>query len=296
MTASSYADTLLGNCQPLAPMATDVEPKLSPMAGIRAVLFDIYGTLLISASGDIGASAGDHRIKALEQTATQLQLVFDRSAASVIDDFESEIASSHSDLKKQGVEYPEVDIVEIWQAVLSRVLDGDFGNRGSESIDFQRFAVEYEVRVNPVWPMPGVEATLAQLAASELVLGIVSNAQFFTPLLFPAFLGKTIEKFSFVPELSYFSYEHRQAKPGSFLYAMAQQQLELRGIQPAEVLHVGNDMLNDVAAAAGVGFRTALFAGDQRSLRMRRGDPRVEGVVADIIITELSQLTACLAR
>ena len=42
------------------------------------------------------------------------------------------------------------------------------------------------------------------------------------------------------------------------------------GVAPGEVLYVGNDMLNDVYAAGQVGFRTALFAGDQRSLRMRQ--------------------------
>jgi len=295
MTASRYVDTILGNCQPLAPLAADVEPKLSPLAGIRAVLFDIYGTLLISASGDIGASSGDHRIEAIAQTAELLGLRFNRSDAAVIHDFESEIARTHSNAKEQGVEYPEVDIVEIWRRALSQALDGDFGKRDSETLDVPRFALEYEVRVNPVWPMPGAEAILGQLAANQLVLGIVSNAQFFTPLLFPAFFGKSTKQFGFASELSYFSYEHRQSKPGSFLYRMAQQQLQLQGIQPAEVLHVGNDMLNDVAAAQSVGFRTALFAGDQRSLRMRTLDERVHGVVPDVIITELTQLTVCLA-
>ena len=37
-------------------------------------------------------------------------------------------------------------------------------------------------------------------------------------------------------------------------------------------------MLNDVAAAAAVGMRTALFAGDERSLRKRDSDERVAGI------------------
>ena len=39
---------------PLEPRPTGASPRLPRLAGIRAVLFDIYGTLLISASGDIG--------------------------------------------------------------------------------------------------------------------------------------------------------------------------------------------------------------------------------------------------
>ena len=38
------------------------------------------------------------------------------------------------------------------------------------------------------------------------------------------------------------------------------EQLAEEGIAAREVLYVGNDMLNDVAAASAVGFRTALFA------------------------------------
>jgi len=289
MIASKYADTILGNCQPLTPQATDVAPKLAQLDGIRAVLFDIYGTLLISASGDIGANAGDHRLEALRQTVGLFGFSLNSEPKSAMRAFEAEIAKTHADAKGQGVEHPEVDIVEIWQAVLPRIVDGGLGE-----VDLQRFSLEYEVRVNPVWPMPGVEATLSELAASELVLGIVSNAQFFTPLQFPALAGKTLEEFGFVPELSYFSHEHRQAKPGNYLYGLARRQLESQGIRPAEVMYVGNDMLNDVAAASTVGFRTALFAGDRRSLRLRTDDDRVQGVEADVVITELSQLTECL--
>ena len=45
---------------------------------------------------------------------------------------------------------------------------------------------------------------------------------------------------------------------------------------------------------AGTGMRTALFAGDARSLRMRETDPRVNGVDPDIVLTDLDQLIDCL--
>ena len=67
-----------------------------------------------------------------------------------------------------------------------------------------------------------------------------------------------------------------------------------QGISAEQVLYVGNDLLNDVMAAASVGFRTALFAGDQRSLRWRSGDARVEGIQPDVVITHLPQLLDCL--
>ena len=94
----------------------------------------------------------------------------------------------------------------------------------------------------------------------------------------------------------YFSYEHRRAKPGTDLYELAASELANQGISPTQVLYVGNDMLNDITAADQVGFRTALFAGDQRSLRLRSNDDRVHGVEADIVVTELPQLIECLTQ
>ena len=53
-------------------------------------------------------------------------------------------------------------------------------------------------------------------------------------------------------------------------------------------------MLKDVWTAAQAGCRTALFAGDERSLRLRKDDPRTQGLRPDVVLTELVQLPACL--
>ena len=42
--------------RPLEPLPTEVAGAGDALAGIRAVLFDVYGTLLISASGDVGTA------------------------------------------------------------------------------------------------------------------------------------------------------------------------------------------------------------------------------------------------
>ncbi len=40
--------------RPLVPKPTGVEPKIALLDGVRAVVFDIYGTLVISDAGEIG--------------------------------------------------------------------------------------------------------------------------------------------------------------------------------------------------------------------------------------------------
>ncbi|MGD8667822.1 MAG: hypothetical protein PVI58_17580, partial [Desulfobacterales bacterium] len=63
-----------------------------------------------------------------------------------------------------------------------------------------------------------------------------------------------------------------------------------KGIARSSTLVVGNDMLNDIYPAKKMGFQTALFAGDARSLRLRKDDPRCHDLRADLILTDLEQL------
>jgi putative hydrolase of the HAD superfamily len=71
---------------------------------------------------------------------------------------------------------------------------------------------------------------------------------------------------------------------------MAAEKLYSKGIQPVAVLYVGNDMLNDIYPANAIGFQTALFAGDRRSLRLRKDDPRCAALSPDLVVTDLGQL------
>ncbi len=155
-------------------------------------------------------------------------------------------------------------MLSIWRQTLTQLAaQRTFSTSGSASgVDVPRLAIEYEMRINPTWPMPGAEDCLRALAARQKRLGIVSNAQFFTEFLFPAFFHQTLGELGFDPRLQFYSYRHLWAKPGLHLYELAASELLQQGVPAHNVLYIGNDMLNDVAAASRVGFRTALFAGD----------------------------------
>ena len=284
-----FVDTIRDRIQPLRPTPTNVEPRFAAIDGIRAVLFDVYGTLLISASGDVGLDSGLEKTESLQETLKLFDLHLDCSLSEAIEVFEASVREDHLQAKTRGIKYPEVDIVEVWCKSLAKLVSPPV------DFDFERFAFEYESRINPVWPMPAADTTLDTLRSMELVLGIVSNAQFFTPILMEALFGKSLSELGFSNDLSYFSYEHRQAKPGTYLFELAKRRLDSQGIIAEHVLYVGNDLLNDVAAAQSVGFRTVLFAGDARSLRWREGDARVDDVEPDAIISDLSQLANCLS-
>lgn len=279
--------------RPLAPRPTGETPRLPALPGIRAFVFDVYGTLVISASGDVGTEPEDVPAPALafREAAESVGLASPPESERAIREYRDAVGRSHAKAKALGVSYPEIDALAVWRETFERLGEGD---AFAEDAALRRFAVEYELRANPIWPMPHCRETLDAIRCAGLLLGIVSNAQFYTPLSLAAVLDAELPELGFDRELCFFSYEHGQAKPGTYLYELAAQAFERRGVAPAEILYVGNDLLKDAWPASQVGFRTALFAGDARSLRKREGDERVRGFQADVVVTDLSQLLTYL--
>lgn len=292
---NSFSEILKHNSQPLDPIPTDQPADLKELPGIRAVLFDIYGTLLVSGSGDVGTAMemtkGDALEAAWEASGVQCEVPADEMIAQFYD----VIKDDHKIATKRGTSYPEVVIEEIWE----KVFDGPM-RRGQVELpcdfDMKLFALEFETRVNPVWPMPDLREVIAWLNEREYTLGIISNAQYFTPKIVETFLESPLEENGFRPENCFFSYEHRVAKPGTELYEAAAKSLADQEIDACHILYVGNDMLNDIQPASQIGMKTALFAGDRRSLRLRKDDARMLPIHPDVTLTRLSDILACLPR
>ncbi|MCG6861483.1 MAG: HAD family hydrolase, partial [Chromatiaceae bacterium] len=231
------ADRIRSLSTPLEPRPTSTLPKLDPLPGMRAVLFDVYGTLVISASGDIGLAGEQDTASAF---AAALEAAGMRAPAGAGPAWlEQAIRAFHAKRKDTGIQFPEVDIRRIWEQVLDT------------SADTAHLAVEYECRVNPVWPMPDLARTLADLHRRALVLGIVSNAQFYTPLMLEGFLGAPLAGMGFDAECCAWSYRLLEAKPSTRIFEEALSGLaRIHGIAPQEVLYVGNDIRNDIWPAS----------------------------------------------
>jgi putative hydrolase of the HAD superfamily len=265
---------------PMEPIPTEETPTgLSIISRVKGMLFDVYGTLLISGSGDKVSPAVNHNQKRLLAGVIR-RYGIDRTPQNLMDSLRRAIENNHDDLRQEGNNHPEVDIVRIWQ----RLLCTDDTDR------VERFALEYEMIVNPVYPMPGLKELVSACRRQNLLLGIISNAQFYTPRLLEQMLGKSLAVCGFDPQLIFFSYRFGSAKPSGLMFELAAKNFSHRGIPPASVLYVGNDMCNDILPAKTVGFQAALFAGDRRSLRKRPDDVCCRHLVPDMIVTDLRQL------
>jgi putative hydrolase of the HAD superfamily len=274
-------DLCARHIRPLIPISAGLDPDLSKMRRFSAMLFDVYGTLLISGAGDTGLNRGPTGKK------REIRGLLKRFGIYLTPDclanaLKMAVKGYHAIAHRQGIDYPEVDIVQVWQQILS------FDDVSS----VKDFALEYELIVNPVYPMPGLAELLHACNRRQVPLGIISNAQFYTVDVLECLLGATLDERGFDQRLLFFSWREGRAKPASFMFDRAKAVLASMGIPAASVVYVGNDMRNDILPAATVGFTTALFAGDRRSLRLRQSDRRCLDVRPDMIITDLRQLIA----
>jgi putative hydrolase of the HAD superfamily len=67
------------------------------------------------------------------------------------------------------------------------------------------------------------------------------------------------------------------------------------GIYADEILFIGNDMFRDIYPAQMAGFKTALFAGDTKSLRLRQERSELKKITPDFIVTDLRQILNIIA-
>ncbi len=272
-------DLIKAYLTPMSPQPTAMNPGGRLTETVRCILFDIYGTLFISGSGDIRMA------RDASPPISKLAQLLDRFGVSIappalMEKLHRAIETSHRRLMRSGIDTPEIEIDKIWLQILE----------WDDIEQARQFAIEYELIVNPVYPMPNLSNLLAACRQKNLTMGLVSNAQFFTPFLFEWFLDADAHSLGFDSELIFLSYQLGYAKPSGVIFEKAAAAVNAKGIAPSAALVVGNDMLNDIYPAKQLGFQTALFAGDARSLRLRTDDRRCRNLSADLILTDLEQL------
>jgi len=265
-------------------LPASISAKLYPLKNIKAVIFDVYGTLFTSSAGEIGIM-NEKCLSAFRDTCNYLHMPFTPlERSNLIKQYLTHIHHMHAQYKQKGIPYPEVDIRSIWRSVLPAHLSKQ---------KIERIALEYELRSNPVWPMPDVSSCLSTLTKQGVHIGIISNAQFYTPLLFPALLNQELN--SIPIHFPLWSYLRKRAKPDPLLFQETIKKFNHAfSIVSHQIAYVGNDMLNDMLPASQIGMKTILFAGDRSSLRLRKDFPQLTGAKTDAVILSLQQIAFLL--
>lgn len=272
---SPLVEHVRATMKPLAAEPAGMAPKLPRLEGVRAVVFDLYGTLLISDA--VGERSGP------EPDPEGMPGLGNRLGKT--------IALHHERRRAEGVAFPEVEIREVWAEAM---VAGGFPVPAGDELE--RLILEHECRVHPVWPMPGAIELLGDLRARGMTLGIISNAQFYTLPVMEGLFGAGLDDLGFHPDLRVFSFEEGEGKPSSRLFETLRERAASVGIAASEIFYLGNDWKKDVVPADAVGFRTGLFAGDVRSLRLGGVGEEEARESVDAVITGLEQVVRCLGR
>ncbi len=291
---------LLEKQKEIEPFVPSVKPDYRKDTSVKAFIFDIYGTLMISSwaeGNDWNAVPGNLKT-ALEYNGITIVINKGPATEQVLSEIlrvlRENITSYYSQQKSEDTPFPEMNLVKIWEKTIEYARNKEWVEY-QNPIDFSDLTITFELLNNHAYPMPSMQEVIRHLSGSGFPLGIVSNAQFYTPRILNYFLSGNYEETEdvkfFDPDLTVFSYQVLRGKPDVALFEQLIPVLRNKyKLTPEQVVYVGNDMKKDVHTANEAGFRTVLFAGDKNSVRWRKDDPEIDDLKPDFIITELNQL------
>ncbi|MGA0900484.1 MAG: HAD family hydrolase [Luteolibacter sp.] len=221
-----------------------IPPKPASWSHYKAVIFDVYGTIMTSPTQQID-EVNPH-VDGL------MQAIIEHHGYEPPESPTEELRNTiHRKHEQSPHEFPEIDIREVWSEILGV----------DPAIDLTDMVNSIEAECRPVQAMPGAANFIRRLAHSGVCLGLLSNGQCNTLRS----LGGILDFFN--PDLLIISYQHGVGKPSSHLFDLLKDRLSSSGIKPEETLFIGNDPIKDMVPAAKLGFKTALFTGHPDSYR-----------------------------
>ncbi|MBN2035129.1 MAG: HAD family hydrolase [Chitinispirillaceae bacterium] len=267
----------------LVPVA--YESNHERLGDIRAAIFDVYGTLINYWRP--GLQDREKRPElftdACRETARRFTFTpylekmdpAARPEKTLYDLYCGLIALQHEQAVKKGTAYPEMKIEGIWQVILLMLKRYGYEPRAhidaAESDWGRHVAFTYNFFSLGRTLYPGVVDALEKLRDNSITLGIVSNAQFYTPIDLTLLIRDQSRgayddmNELFDPDLTFYSYEYNVAKPDTLLFKKLFEALYEYRILPSQTVFVGNDLAIDIEPAAAAGMKTAFFTGDRES-------------------------------
>jgi FMN phosphatase YigB (HAD superfamily) len=314
LTLLQYADYLDTRDLPW-PAPPDIDrprakPHLVRLPNIRAVLWNVYGTLLAIPGGDL---LFEHPQKfvmdvALDKTLQEFKMWASMSRkpgqpSEYLGQIYRKVLDEQRIVPGGGERFPEVAADRLWEAIIKKLLQKEykfdvtfFGSLNEYS---QKVAYFFHASLQGTACYPGAAAALRHLAESGIGQGLLADGQCFTTVQLQrglVFQEPAAELDAWVdPSLHTLSYSLRGRKPSDRLFRQALSGLAPRRITPDQVLHVGSRMTQDLIPARRMGMRTALFAGDRASLQATPEQLKDANTRPDVLLTELGQIVEVVA-
>ncbi len=211
---------------------------------IRAVIFDIYKTLLEVLPPP---SDAQERWTALcEKYADRTPLSLDGFAEKT----ELLIQEHHAEAKAAGILHPEIYWPEI-----ARGAWAELASLSKDQLD--DFLFEHAQLQRTIRLMPGAAKVLIALSRIQMPLGIASNSQPYTLReLSAALQPHSLSMDLFHRDICFYSFEAGFSKPNPHVFRWLTARLKFLGRLPEETLMVGDRYDNDIVPAKAQGWQT----------------------------------------
>ena len=310
-TLSEYADWLSQRDDliwPVAPPRVEAKalPSIKPLPGIRAVTWNVYGTLLRITDGDLlFLPQQELRMQvALEKTLKEFNMWQSMSRKPgapweyMLSQYKDVFEEMQLTVPAKKGDAGQVSSTKLWRKLISRLeqkeyqYDEDF--YGDADDYAEKVAFFFHSCLQGVAAMEKGAAVVKAVADAGLAQGLLADGQSFSLVqLLRAFQATTkLPPLSrlFTPGCVVLSHDLGVRKPSRTLFATAAEAFGQIGLTPSEVLYVSNRLRDDLTVAKQVGFRTALFAGDKNTVQAAADDLMQRELRPDRLLTELTQI------
>jgi phosphoglycolate phosphatase-like HAD superfamily hydrolase len=281
-----------------------VKPHLVRLPQVRAVTWNLYGTLLAISGGDLVFQHANDFVMgvALDKTVQEFKMwaSMSRKPGQPADYMKIiyEQVLDEQRVAPPGERHPEIAADRLWETIIKKLFQKDYqfdaNFYGSLNEYSRKVAFFFHASLQGTCCYAGAAAALSHVAGAGLAQGFLADGQCFTAVQLRRGLAAQgpIDLDEAVPaDLRALSFEVRGRKPSERLMRHSLQQLAKRGISPDQVLHVGSRVTQDVIAAKRLGMKTALFAGDRASLQAT-GEQLKEGAGRpDVLLSDLSEIS-----
>ncbi|QEL20391.1 HAD family hydrolase [Limnoglobus roseus] len=277
---------------------------------LKAVLWTAYGTLLNTLQGELLFEHPQVFVteNALDKTIKEFNMwnSMSRKPGAPAEYMRELYNKAFTTLKMLGhgsEKHPEVVAEQVWDDIVKKLLQKEYkfdaGLFGALNEYVKKIAYFYHSSIQGCGAYPGAADAIRLLADRGVVSGLLADGQCFTPAQIHKALREEDESFdvnAYIPvNLRILSAEKFAKKPSDTLFKAAVAAVAARGWKPEQVLHVGSNVVRDIAPAKKFGFRTALFAGDKNSLVATGEHLKEPEFRPDILITELPQIAEVMA-
>lgn len=249
------------------------------MTQITAVTFDLWQTLLID-TREQGRARAQVRLDGTRDILHRFGEAYDG------EHIREAYRACYRQCRAIREHNQDVSFREQVEMFITNISPGLMGRLSGELVEDICRVYADSFFVHPPTPHAQAPAVLRQVKELGLQIGLISNTGMTPGTTFRDYLEQQ-GMLRYFDTLT-FSDEVKLAKPAPEIFLMTVRSL---GAAPAETVHVGDHVENDVAGAKGCGLRTVWIEGFYP-----RDDPSDPSTAPDVSVTELGQVVAAIRQ